>query len=218
MRNRTQGFTIIELMIALTVFSFVLLICLAALTQIGRLFYKGITMARTQEIARSVADDISGDITLSKGSITGGNHIPSGVGWYCIGSHRYAYQLGKQIGQPGTQAGLRRDSLMSGGACDPTASGSLNLDANVYTDQTREYLGEGMRVNMFDLDNCEGGLCTMKLRVLFGDDDLFESLSAPASASPADIAKAPDAQCTGSLTGSQFCATADLSTSLYRRF
>lgn len=219
--HRQSGFTIVELLVALTVFSLVLLLCLVALIQIGRMFYKGISLSRTQEVARSIATDINNDLVLSKGIVEVGSDAGSNLSWYCISGHRYTYELGKKLGTDAT-AGVRRDSLVNNSACSPVVSGSVNLGANVFSDQTKEYLGEGMRVNVFDIQNCASGLCTVQVRVLFGEDDLFSSGSVPLPGNPtaADYALTSaqaDARCTGSISSSQFCATADVSTSVFKR-
>ncbi len=217
-----RGFTIVELLVALTVFSLVLLLCLVALIQIGRMFYKGISLSRTQEVARSIATDINNDLVLSKGIVEVGTDAGSNLSWYCISGHRYTYELGKKLGTDAA-AGVRRDSLVNNSACSPIVSGAAELDTNVYSDQTKEYLSDGMRVNMFDIQNCASGLCTVQVRVLFGEDDLFMSDTTPLPSNPtatdyALVSSQPDARCTGTLSSSQFCATADVSTSVYKRF
>jgi prepilin-type N-terminal cleavage/methylation domain-containing protein len=55
-----DGFTIIELLIATTVFSVVLVGALAGFLEIGKLFYKGVSTTSTQSIANEVLQDVSG--------------------------------------------------------------------------------------------------------------------------------------------------------------
>ena len=57
-RAEQNGFTIIELLIATTVFSLILLISVAGILQISRMYYRGVTQSRTQETARSIIDEV----------------------------------------------------------------------------------------------------------------------------------------------------------------
>jgi prepilin-type N-terminal cleavage/methylation domain-containing protein len=64
-----KGFTIIELMISTVIFSLVLLGASAAIIQIGKKYSKGITYARTQEVARSTVDEIAQSLQFTSQSI-----------------------------------------------------------------------------------------------------------------------------------------------------
>lgn len=82
-----KGFTIIELIIATTVFSVVLLLCTFGLMQIGNVYYRGITSTRTQNVTRNIIDMVSQDIELSDNGIIATN--PSVPSYFCAGHHRY---------------------------------------------------------------------------------------------------------------------------------
>src|SRR5690606_22524615 len=84
-----KGFTIVELMIATSVFSVVLLLCTYGLLAIGRSYYKGVTISRTQETARLIVDDVAEAIQFNGGAVV---LNPAGR-MYCIGSRRYSYAL-----------------------------------------------------------------------------------------------------------------------------
>lgn len=58
-RSNEKGFTLLELMIATTIFSVILLLLTFGLLNIGKNYFKGKNSARTQEVARRVMDDIS---------------------------------------------------------------------------------------------------------------------------------------------------------------
>src|SRR6476646_3013103 len=79
-----KGFTIVALLVATAVFSLVLVVFLTAFLRIGQLFYKGVTMANTQEAARNVVQDISDDLQFYQQSPTVG---PPGTTYFCIGVH-----------------------------------------------------------------------------------------------------------------------------------
>ena len=54
-----SGFTLLELMIATTIFSVILLLCTVGLIQIGKTYYKGSAIVRTQNVARDITDNIT---------------------------------------------------------------------------------------------------------------------------------------------------------------
>jgi prepilin-type N-terminal cleavage/methylation domain-containing protein len=105
--KRQKGFTIIELLVATLVFSIVLIVVLSAFVQTSRLFYKGVNMDNTQESTRTITQDIADDIKFSQSAPTSflieysSPTSPSyssvtHSGRFCIGLHRYSYQLGQQ--------------------------------------------------------------------------------------------------------------------------
>lgn len=96
-RVHQAGFTIIELLVATVIFSFILLLCTYGIIKVGNDFYKGITEARTQENARDTIDRITQDIQFSGGTVTDqipGNGTSRG---FCVGDHRYSFLLDTQL-------------------------------------------------------------------------------------------------------------------------
>lgn len=59
-----KGFTIVELLISMAVFTSLLLICAVATAQIGRMYYKSTIKISTQQATRSTSDLISQQIRL----------------------------------------------------------------------------------------------------------------------------------------------------------
>jgi prepilin-type N-terminal cleavage/methylation domain-containing protein len=97
-RRDFKGFTIIELLVATSIFSLVLLVILASFLQIGRMFYKGVSVSNTNESARSLLDSITRDVRFGQ-SPTGVKN-EGGKSYFCAGSHRYTFALN----QPPTTA------------------------------------------------------------------------------------------------------------------
>src|SRR5665213_2550121 len=60
-----KAFTIIELMIATSVLSIILLLVTTMMISIGNLYYKGINQARVQDDVRTISDDLSSHLQLS---------------------------------------------------------------------------------------------------------------------------------------------------------
>src|SRR4051812_41724755 len=89
-----KAFTIVELMIATSVFAVVLLTALAAFTQIGHLFYKGVSVTQTQNTATQITQDINGYFkTASNVYIPSTPYSNSTYNYYCVGSARYTYKI-----------------------------------------------------------------------------------------------------------------------------
>lgn len=145
-----RGFTIIELLIATVTFSLVLLIITGAIIQFSRVYYKGVVTSKTQETARSVADELARAAQFSR-SYDGSNSSA-----YCFGNKVFSY--GKETAMDASKGVVTKN-----GSCAPdfTLSGS-----------NRQLLGENM--NLIDLSvapNAEGTRYTISVTVAYGSKD-----------------------------------------------
>lgn len=223
--SNQRGFTIIELLIAMSVFTIVLLVLTGAIVQIGRLYYKGLTMSRTQEATRNVIEDVTRSIHYTPGVVknVSGPGTNRGV---CVGLRRYSFVQGQQ-----TKLDLNRRSLVSDenpGGCPSNVA--LNIGA---TTAGNSMLSDGMRLsNLSVQDNSTdptlpAGAYRVTVRVVYGDDDLLclES-GVPASGATCtnntqmastEIAGASNLRCKDIRNGSEFCAVSELSTIVERR-
>lgn len=208
-----KGFTIIELLIASTVFSAILLMCAAGIISIGKLFYKGITSGTTQEIARSAIDVIKDDFEFSGGYfvelIDPVTHLPlqnNGSQGFCIGSHLYSYKLGQKIASDGTGHAL---VVREYPGCDITPGVTPDdICPTCSSPAWHELLGSSMRLGEFTAtiplppaSQVKPLALSISINVLAGDDDLINI---------------PAGRCKGGL-GSQFCASSPLSAYAVRR-
>ncbi len=191
-RINSQGFTIIELLIATVVFSVVLLIASTAIIGLSRQFYKGLNKSKTQEVARSISEEIAKNIQYSKVApmtLPGG---PAGTTTWCIANTRYAFMPGVQLGN-GTDAVLLRSE-----GCTTTDS-PWDRDAN-----ETELIGEGMRLSAFEItSDAQQKVYVIRIKVASGTDDLFDN---PTNA---------NAACRNQ-TGQQFCAVSDFTMTVVR--
>ena len=206
-RGREYGFTVLELMIATTVFAVILLVIAAGVISFTTSYYKGVTSTKTQATTRTVMAELSQAIQLStsvKLGLTSGDGITRGI---CIDNTLYSYRIGQEIvdSSPGADQGyhaLVKDTSSGACAAGPSASqwGSSTLPAPL-----RELLGKNMRLGVLDVQNPGGGdLYTIHIRIIYGDDDLLTSTTWPTAACKSGA-------------GSQFCAVSDLTTSVVRR-
>jgi prepilin-type N-terminal cleavage/methylation domain-containing protein len=192
-----HGFTLLELLIATTVFSVILLLCTFGLVQVGRNYYRGSTITRTQNAARSVMSTLTQSIqysgsdpvasTLPPEKSTPATVVPT-KGSFCIGSLKYDYQLKVQVGDTPDSYALRTSKI------DNTA----NCSAATTSPQT-ELLGKNMSLRQFSIVN-NGPDYTITLLIAYGENDLLTE----------------DGLCKGG-AGSQFCASSSLKTTVHRR-
>jgi type II secretory pathway pseudopilin PulG len=216
-----SGFTIVELMIATSVLSMMLLIVTLIITSIGNLYYKGVNLSRIQDDTRNITSQVSQDLELNNsfGTFNTTNPNPGSTEAYCIGNVRYTFVVGKELGNNANESHhvLWRDTNPTpGGACGPV--GTFPNPAS----NGSELVAPSSRLTQFSI----AGISPyhVAVNVAYGDDDLLCSPSVSGScqtpnAMPtvADFTKG-DLLCKGlSSTGSSFCATASLNTTVVQR-
>lgn len=206
-----KGFTILELIIASTVFSTIMLLATTGLIQIGRTYHKGQITAKTQEVTRSVSEEISREVQFSNEPIvpasvksygSGGVEVQS----FCIGNIRYT----KVINQPELKQGVNDDignkSIKHLVWADKKAATAtcVTIDNLSGADPStgRDLLSQNMRLVNLDVTQ-NGDDVNVSLKIYYGDYDLTE----------------PDTLgfCESSKTGGQFCAQSELNTVVRRR-
>lgn len=123
--RNSEGFTIVELMIALAILSVILVVASVVLINIESLYSKGVNAANLQNAARNIVDDVSANLQFSGqapincnlngqpvagGPATFADSTTCGVGVqtgddqdhgpfaYCVGDTRYTYVLGQELG------------------------------------------------------------------------------------------------------------------------
>lgn len=200
-QKRQKGFTILELLIATVIFSLVLVLCATAIIQVGRIFYKGVTVNKVQDIARVVADDVAQAIQFG-GSADAANFYQEGssgnLKWRCIGAVRYIFNSNQIIGENGVKHGLWKDRPAN--CSDSISSGMLNQD--VPTAGGKELLGKNMRIS--ELEISEGSVWRINLTVAYGPSDLF-------------VDQGTFKQCLNRDRGGQFCAVSTITTNAIKR-
>lgn len=207
-----HGFTVIELLIATTVFSVVLLLCSTAVIQIGRLYSKGIILNRTQETTRLIVDDITKAIQFSGDDVVVA--APNaGYGGYCLGSRLITFKTNQQVKESPPVHALMINTPT--GACTT----AQNL-ASPSTD-SQEKLGVNMRLSKFSIAPLPGNptLFKVSVRVVYGDDDLLCSPSAGdcALTTVSTHLSNTDLSCKDIRAGSQFCAASEFNSIVEKR-
>lgn len=205
-----HGFTIIELMIATTIFTMVLLVCALAITHVGRMYYKGIITGRTQDTSRKVVDEISQSIQFGSGPRDPDDYKEENINSFggvevksiCLGSVRYSYNDDYSLGSGGTATNQIRHVLWRDETTDATCPPVDLTQASLSGGE--ELLGSNMRLPVFTVSHANN-LWTISLRVTYGNEpQLYEGSN-------------QFRFCKGSTAGGQFCATSEFTTSVMRR-
>lgn len=137
-----KGFTIIELLIATVTFSVILLIVSGAIIQFSRVYYRGVITSKTQEVARSVVDEVARTAQFS-------SYLDSVDGVYCLGDRRFRYVLN----QVRTETNRVLISDVSLANCNPDISENSDDDRELLADnmQLLDFKVEDKGVNQFDV-------------------------------------------------------------------
>ena len=213
LNGNQQGFTIIELLIATMVFSMILLLCAIAIVQVGKMYYKGITMSRTQGVSRVLMDDITQAIQFGTGGtgtfVTIGGPVTKTLGTLsvdvhvlCIGSVRYSYVLNLQAADEVKHV-LWKDRMGPADICEP-----LNMLEDQPSPNGEEFMGDHMRITKLGISNT-GNLFSTNLTISYGSADLFTNSTVPADPDYLSVCKSEQ--------GSQFCTVSTLNTSVAKR-
>lgn len=153
-----RGFTIVELLIATTVFSMVLLIASAGLIYVGRTYFKGLNNSRTQEAARSIIDEISREIQFSGGTIS----FPSASS-LCIGDRQYGFTTNRRLVSSVTDPSTETDR---GLVLYQETCGTSPVTP------VKELLTQNMRLETFSITAVGNNNYEITVRVIYGDEDL----------------------------------------------
>jgi prepilin-type N-terminal cleavage/methylation domain-containing protein len=216
-KTRQGGFTIVEMMIAMSVFGVIMLVAAGTVVRFTNNFQKGVVSNTTQATARSIIDTIAQEIQF--GGISPGalNQAADGTLGYCVGSTSYSYVLGRQLDDQVDYALVEQRGLPTG--CGTSAQ-NLSTPSAV---QGQEMLAPHMRIALFKVTN-QGNFYTVHVKLVYGDDDLLCSTQFSGSCDSNNTMnfatlnqnQIAALQCKTNI-GSQFCAVSELSTSVHRR-
>lgn len=206
---KNSGFTIIELMIATSVFAIVLVVASSGILTIGRMYYRGITASRTQETTRSVINTITNTVQFTAQSRADDGVVdtagtPQAV---CFGYDRYTYIINSQVG--GGSIGLMHDRRPDLGGCPPIAGGGTEL------------LPENTRLSDFRITALNASTFRINVGIAYGANDLLSTYddngNPVGGGGHPNIEEARAAQCKPGIAGSNFCGVSTLETTINKR-
>lgn len=224
LNKRQRGFTLIELMVATSAFSVILIVCLAALLAIGRMYYKGSTEARVQEVVRSTVDNVTQAAQFSGAEIVS---VPApgttGLWAYCVGVTKYSYYRGMQLNPDLASPTSTQSNQGLVVSYDPDrcydSSGNFNPSPDT---NPQELLGEDMHLVDFYISETDG-LVDVRLKVAYGGDasipNDIEGIFDYNDANGNNIREPGEElmRCKTNAPGSEFCAFSQLSSKVFRK-
>jgi len=206
-----RGFTIIELMIATTVFSMILVMVSAMMIGVGKLYNKGINQSRVQSNVRSITDEVSQQLRLSaKDSVLPQDAVTTdGVtsDAICIGKYRYSFVVNKKLGD--WKHVLWRDDKPATGCATLTPT-RMNSSAPSTGLNGTELIAANSRLTAFTITGGGKAPYTVEIGVTSGDYDAANQDNSLSNAS---------GQCTGDSAGkgTEYCASAKIKTIVAQR-
>jgi prepilin-type N-terminal cleavage/methylation domain-containing protein len=168
--SKQKGFTTVELMIAISVFSVIILMTTVVITGIGNTFNRGINQARTQNSVRMIADSVAQQLKNNSQFFTGST---DSVKAYCIGNVKYSYITDHLIGDTVDRSTVKNILWRTNNAsADCTPEGILASDG---ASTGEELVPRNTRLNEFSVTTpCDSG-CIIKVNETFGTDDYVDT-------------------------------------------
>lgn len=93
MKIRNSGFTMIEMMLAMTFVAFLMLTIALTTISLGNTYMKGITMTQVNEAGRTIADDLQKTVTSAPSQVD----FSYSDSAYCFGNYSYVWNKGGDI-------------------------------------------------------------------------------------------------------------------------
>lgn len=218
--SKQAGFTLVELLIATSVLSVLLVMATVIMISIGNLYYKGVNQSRIQNNVRSLSDEVSERLQTSNGARpAAADPAQPGVIAYCIGDTRYTAVIGKQIGKGSDQSRhvLWRDKNNTPSSC----TGSLPTMANdTPSSGGAELIAPGARLTKFSIQGTSP--YEVNIEVVYGEDEVLCNANVAGDCNETTKSthlgdSGAQIRCKGSKDTSRFCATAALNTLVTRR-
>lgn len=231
--NNANGFTIIELMIAIAILSVILILCTVVLIGISNYYTKGINIASVQNDNRNIVNQLTTDIQFSAISMAqrsqevSDSSVPGGqvpISAFCFGDIRYSYVLGIVNG---IAHSLWRDQMSGSGSCYP-----LNLTQSTpscegivlgclptsSTSSGNNLLPSNMHLASFTIMPVTSNNDIYKITIGLALGSSSSYFEPSVSSNPAQPLKIENNNyvCKSSI-GQQFCATSTLSAMATRR-
>jgi prepilin-type N-terminal cleavage/methylation domain-containing protein len=206
--DKNHGFTLIELMLAMTFIS-ILLVAIAMTTiQIGNIYNKGITLREVNQAGRSVSEELQRSIASSAPfdatpkkddspqTAASKYVVRDGGGRLCLGDYTYAWNYGKVLADSGTAAFNRyddsdRSAVHFAKVTDPSGALCATPETVIPKAKSTELLSSGDRdlvVHSFALtktsDDPNANQALYSISMIIGTNDTAQLTTDDASCKP----------------------------------
>lgn len=203
-RRNSHGFTLLELIIASTVFAVILLLVTTGIIQIGNRYYKTTIQSRTQAAARNIADEIGRGFQFSGVDPAGLGSVASAQGGFCINNVQYHFK--KQT--------VMTESDRVFIAAPKSSTTPCNTGWSVPSG-SRDLLAPGMWLKKLAITyDPVSRVARINIRIMTTPTEGFDMVVNP-NGSVAGAENNPDAIC--SSRSSHMCAISELSTAVQKR-
>jgi prepilin-type N-terminal cleavage/methylation domain-containing protein len=219
-KKAQMGFTILELMIAISVFTIAIVLVTTGVIAVGRYYQQGASKAKLLTAAREIHSQFTQDVQYSATDITQTtvNIIDTQYGGsynaVCMGSTRYLISTDNGLsGQTKTDYG-RFISDNNGQVC-----GSISLNA------PQQPLPEGSsgsydsnqaldaKVVTFQITPSAPSIYTLTTRFVIGSKSMFSGSTSDVGATEGDYTQS----CQSNILGSEFCAVVTMTSTVARK-
>ncbi len=205
----SEGFTIIELMIATTIFAVIMIITTTAILGISKTYIQGLVESQNQNTTRRIISEISQDIQYNNQAtinIGGIQHLNSTSprGWFCIGQDVYVVNLDHEI-QNSSDFALIRYSSSSCPSSQPAIISGLPPNGSYNKGSVEELLTSNQQLSRFSILYSTNGYYSVSTTVAYGND----FMPGPAVAKNGLIY-----ECNTSSYGLNFCSISSLTNSV----
>lgn len=131
-QSRSQGFTLVELMLAMAFVAMLLLVIAGVVIQMSSIYNKGLTMKSVNQASRSIITDMKRTIAESS-SFSLDSSYKASQGRLCTGAYTYIWNIGGS--RTNTYSGTDADKTirlikvrdLGGTYCSGTASGTIEF-------------------------------------------------------------------------------------------
>ena len=180
-----KGFTIIELMIAIVIFSIVMLVLTQNIISLSGDYYRGVIESQTISVTKNIITTVTQNIQLNSGSApytklplpSLWSHASPNNGCVTIGSSVYVYQIGgyvvKSSPSPNYQASGALELVNSNGCPSPTMDFT---NSNFSSLQATDLIPQNMRLLKFSITQASPftKLYKVDVKVAYGNDNAFD--------------------------------------------
>lgn len=212
----SKGFTIVETLIAMAVFSVIMLVLVVGVMRMTTSYVRGVNTNNTQALTRNISEILTQELKFNTRLTTDGMSTEGGAPqFFCIGASKYIYAEGKKYSDSIVR-GVANVGLVV--APNPGTSCTTPTDSEIATG--RQLLGNNTRIVQLNVTSpgAEGSARKLELGVALGDADLlcaYNEDSSQCTTFTGDIASGGEVRCR-SVQGSEFCAVSYLKSYVQR--